>query len=145
MAAAITIIPTRWCAAAIASCRSTSMSRAVRRPPKRCSTAFCSCRRRSGAPRASRARQPTMPLTHQELGQHLLDSLPGAVERAEDLAGELTVTVAGASIVPVLSFLRDDPKCVFKQLMDVCGVDYPERERRFDVVYHLLSLKLNQR
>jgi NADH-quinone oxidoreductase subunit C len=86
-----------------------------------------------------------MPLTHQELGQHILDSLPGAVERAEDLAGELTLTVAGASIVPVLSFLRDDAKCMFKQLMDVCGVDYPERERRFDVVYHLLSLKLNQR
>ena len=43
------------------------------------------------------------------------------------------------------TFLRDDPKCLFKQLVDVCGVDWPEREKRFDVVYNLLSLKNNQR
>src|ERR1700730_7407051 len=55
MAAAITIIPTRWCAAAIASCRSTSMCRAVRRPQRRCSTACCCCKRRSAALRRSNA------------------------------------------------------------------------------------------
>jgi NADH-quinone oxidoreductase subunit C len=86
-----------------------------------------------------------MKLSPTDLGQHILDSLPGAVERAEDLAGELTLTVRADAIVPILAFLRDDAKCLFKQLMDVCGVDYPDRERRFDVVYHLLSLKLNQR
>ena len=86
-----------------------------------------------------------MKLSPTDLGQHILDSLPGAVERAEDLAGELTLTARGDAIVPVLTFLRDDAKCLFKQLMDVCGVDYPDRMRRFDVVYHLLSLKLNQR
>ena len=43
------------------------------------------------------------------------------------------------------TFLRDDPRCLFKQLIDVCGVDWPEREKRFDVVYNLLSLKNNQR
>jgi len=86
-----------------------------------------------------------MKLSPTDLGQHILDSLPGAVERAEDLAGELTLTVRADAVVPILAFLRDDGKCLFKQLMDVCGVDYPDRERRFDVVYHLLSLKLNQR
>lgn len=44
-----------------------------------------------------------------------------------------------------LTFLRDDTNCLFKILVDVCGVDYPEREERFEVVYHLLSLKHNQR
>jgi NADH-quinone oxidoreductase subunit C len=59
--------------------------------------------------------------------------------------GELTVTVAPAAIVRVLSFLRDDVNFQFRQLMDVCGVDYPEREKRFDVVYNLLSLTHNRR
>ena len=45
----------------------------------------------------------------------------------------------------MLTFLRDDANCQFKLLMDVCGVDYPDRDERFDVVYNLLSLKLNQR
>jgi NADH-quinone oxidoreductase subunit C len=57
----------------------------------------------------------------------------------------LMVTVRGAAIVRVLTFLRDDTNCQFKLLMDLCGVDYPEREQRFDVVYNLLSLKQNQR
>ena len=52
---------------------------------------------------------------------------------------------ATASIVKVVTFLRDDTGCLFKQLVDVCGVDWPGRELRFDVVYHLLSMKHNQR
>ena len=63
-----------------------------------------------------------------------------AVDRAE-----LTVTVAPHAIVRVLSFLRDDVNFQFRQLMDVCGVDHPEREKRFDVVYNLLSLTHNRR
>ncbi|HEY8194577.1 MAG TPA: NADH-quinone oxidoreductase subunit C [Hyphomicrobium sp.] len=59
--------------------------------------------------------------------------------------GELTVTVARDKIVDVLTKLRDDPKCQFEVLLDICGVDYPERSERFDVVYHLLSPRLNQR
>jgi len=58
---------------------------------------------------------------------------------------ELTITVAGDAVVRVLTYLRDEPALLFKELVDVCGVDYPERERRFDVVYHLLSLHHNQR
>lgn len=71
------------------------------------------------------------------LGDHLLD--------AEIARGELTIRVPAVSIRRVLTYLRDDPHMLFKELVDLCGVDYPERERRFDVVYHLLSLKHNQR
>ena len=58
---------------------------------------------------------------------------------------ELTLDVARDKIVEVLTFLRDDAKCQFEVLIDICGVDWPAREKRFDVVYHLLSPRLNQR
>ena len=54
--------------------------------------------------------------------------------------GELTLTRGARRIVrAVLTLLRDDPACLFEQLIDICGVDYPERAERFDVVYNLLS------
>ena len=59
--------------------------------------------------------------------------------------GELTLVVQGPEIVRALTFLRDEPALLFKELVDLCGVDYPSRERRFDVVYHLLSVRHNQR
>ncbi len=59
--------------------------------------------------------------------------------------GEQTLTANAADIVEVLTYLRDDPACQFVVLIDICGVDYPERAKRFDVVYHLLSPRLNQR
>ena len=59
--------------------------------------------------------------------------------------GELTLHVAAETIADVLTKLRDDPKCQFEVLIDICGVDYPARETRFEVVYHLLSPRLNQR
>jgi NADH-quinone oxidoreductase subunit C len=59
--------------------------------------------------------------------------------------GELTLNIARDKIVEVLTFLRDDPQCRFEVLIDICGVDWPSREKRFDVVYHLLSPRLNQR
>ena len=59
--------------------------------------------------------------------------------------GELTLHVHTGAIVRVLIYLRDQPNCQFKMMVDLCGVDYPEREERFEVVYHLLSLKHNQR
>jgi NADH-quinone oxidoreductase subunit C len=74
-----------------------------------------------------------------------------AVERGSVVSGwhvafgELTVTVAVDSIVPFVAFLRDDPRFGFLNLTDVCGVDYPAREKRFDVVYHLLSPRQNVR
>lgn len=59
--------------------------------------------------------------------------------------GELTLTVYAGSILRVLTILRDHSKFHFKQLIDVCSVDYPDRPQRYDVVYHLLSLTNNTR
>ena len=59
--------------------------------------------------------------------------------------GELTITVKRGSIVDVLRFLRDDSQTQFWNIIDICGVDYPQREERFDVVYHLLSPRVNAR
>ncbi|MBM3632796.1 MAG: NADH-quinone oxidoreductase subunit C [Alphaproteobacteria bacterium] len=58
---------------------------------------------------------------------------------------ELTLTVYAGSITRVLTILKDNSKCLFKQLIDICSIDYPERLQRFDVVYHLLSVEKNQR
>ena len=78
----------------------------------------------------------------QELGDHISQAT-GAM--ASVRLGELMLETTGDKVIALLTFLRDDPKCLFKQLIDVCGVDWPEREKRFDVVYNLLSLKNNQR
>lgn len=59
--------------------------------------------------------------------------------------GELSIKVPASSIVRVLTVLKEHPHCLFKMLVDVCGVDYPNDPQRFRVVYHLLSLELNQR
>ena len=80
-----------------------------------------------------------------ELGDYIAGSLPGIVLKAEDLQGELTLTAEGGQIIRLMTFVRDDARCLFKVLMDVCGVDYPDRPRRFDVVYHLLSPRHNLR
>lgn len=59
--------------------------------------------------------------------------------------GELTITVVREEIVAVLTTLRDEPELRFEVPVDLCGVDYPQRAERFDVVYHLLSPRKNQR
>jgi NADH-quinone oxidoreductase subunit C len=80
-----------------------------------------------------------------ELGEHVRNALPEAVLSAKLRLGELVIAVHRGSIVKVLTFLRDDANCQFRLLVDVCGVDYPERELRFEVVYNLLSVTQNQR
>src|SRR5262245_14706763 len=80
-----------------------------------------------------------------DLAKHLHGLLAGKIERSHISFGELTITVAAASILSTLTSLRDDKDCQFEQLIDICGVDYPERGKRFDVVYHLLSPRRNQR
>jgi len=77
------------------------------------------------------------------LADRIQAGAPGTVARIA--FAELTLTVEAADIVRVLAFLRDDPECEFKILIDICGVDYPNRPKRFDVVYHLLSVAKNQR
>ncbi len=63
----------------------------------------------------------------------------------EDSVGELSVRVKRDALVRVLTYLRDDVNCQFKQLVDICGVDYPDREERFEVVYNMLSMTHNFR
>jgi NADH-quinone oxidoreductase subunit C len=80
--------------------------------------------------------------TLEALGEHLASKLGVGV--AVDY-GELTVTAEAAGILPVLKFLRDDPECRFVCFTDIAGADYPQREQRFDIVYHLLSPYKNRR
>jgi len=79
------------------------------------------------------------------LGEHIATSLENEVISTGVAFGELTVVARAEHVQKVLTFLRDDQECMFKQMIDLCGADYPERTRRFDVVYHLLSVQLNQR
>lgn len=80
-----------------------------------------------------------------EFGEYVDAALGGAVLAMTFDRGELAISVDRDVLVTVLTFLRNDVNCQFKQLMDVCGADYPEREQRFDVVYNLLSLSHNRR
>ncbi|MCH8214046.1 MAG: NADH-quinone oxidoreductase subunit C [Proteobacteria bacterium] len=86
-----------------------------------------------------------MDLALKDLGDYVAEALPQEVLGTEIEFDELMVRARRELIVKVLTFLRDDVNCRFQQLMDVCGVDYPEREKRFEVVYNLLSLTHNMR
>jgi NADH-quinone oxidoreductase subunit C len=81
----------------------------------------------------------------EELGTKIADALPGAVRGWNVAFGELTLDAEGAEIIRVLTHLRDHPDCRFTVLIDITAVDWPQREKRFDVVYHLLSLTGNCR
>ncbi len=70
---------------------------------------------------------------------------PEAFISAEIVRDELTVTVALDRIPEAIRFLRDDGTCQFTTLIDICGLDFPEREKRFEIVYHLLSMRQNLR
>ena len=82
-----------------------------------------------------------------DLGDHIRSSeaVADLVKRYEVKHGELTVYAERDGIVKLAKFLKDDNQCVFETLIDICGVDWPERSQRFDVVYHFLSMRLNQR
>jgi NADH dehydrogenase (ubiquinone) Fe-S protein 3 len=74
-------------------------------------------------------------------GSYLLQCLPRFVQQFSVLKDELTLYICPAGVVPVLTFLRDHGRCQFKSVQDISGADYPERAKRFEVVYHLLSYK----
>ncbi len=80
-----------------------------------------------------------------ELSEYITVGLREKVTGTEIALGELVVRVERGDLVRALTFLRDDTNCQFKCLMDICGVDYPEREERFEIVYNLLSLTNNNR
>ena len=84
-------------------------------------------------------------LTLSELGEQIAVNQGKAVLDWSVKFGELTLVTDVKNIVGLLTYLHDNPKCLFRQLIDLCGVDYPARDKRFDVVYHLLSTANNQR
>ena len=73
----------------------------------------------------------------------LSTAVPGVSGAAVE-QGELVVRTGRATLLSLMTLLRDDPRFRFEQLMDLCGVDFPERAERFDVVYNLLSVTINQ-
>lgn len=81
----------------------------------------------------------------QQMEAYCKGALGDAIVGSKLAYGELTLDVARDRIIDVLTFLRDDGKCLFEVPIDICGVDWPARTERFDVVYHLLSPRLNQR
>src|SRR4051812_16137866 len=133
MAAAITIIPMPWSEAATVSCRWTSMCRVARPPPKRWSMASCCCSGKSAVPEPLSADMTDLA----QLSESIKSALGGAVTGVTLARGELTLDVAAADILKVMVHLRNSED--FKILVDLCGTDWPERAKRFDVVYHLLS------
>ncbi|MCB2099934.1 MAG: NADH-quinone oxidoreductase subunit C [Rhodobacterales bacterium] len=86
-----------------------------------------------------------MDLALRDLGDFIADTLHKEVTGTEIRLDELMVEAKRDSIVRVLTFLRDDANCKFRQMVDICGVDYPEDAERFEVVYNLLSLSHNRR
>ena len=81
----------------------------------------------------------------QALSDHIASSLGETVEASAIAYDELTIVVRREDIVRVVTFLRDDPQCRFVCFIDICGADYPAREKRFDVVYHFLAPHHNRR
>ncbi|HOO51780.1 MAG TPA: NADH-quinone oxidoreductase subunit C [Alphaproteobacteria bacterium] len=88
-----------------------------------------------------------VPETHhlQEAGEALHEKFRDVMPSFEIVCGELILNVTRSGLLAVLGYLRDDDGCRFAQLIDICGVDYPDRDERFEVVYQLLSLKHNAR
>lgn len=80
-----------------------------------------------------------------ELQSYLAERLESVIDKSVFAYNELTIVAKLDAITDVLSFLKDDSHCQFVGLVDICGVDFPEREKRFDVVYHLLSPRHNLR
>ena len=81
----------------------------------------------------------------EDLGDYIAGLSADDLEEHRLINDELVLVTRPKSLRKVMRFLRDDSQCLFKILVDVTGVDYPERERRFDVVYNLLSISHNQR
>jgi NADH-quinone oxidoreductase subunit C len=79
------------------------------------------------------------------LAEYVSAALPGAVLSSEIRHDQLICRVEREALPRVLGFVRDDAKCRFTMLCDICGVDYPDRPLRFEVIYNLLSMSLNQR
>ena len=81
----------------------------------------------------------------QDLGDRLAEAFPQEVFGHAISHGELVLDARREGIARLMAYLRDDAQCLFKVLVDICGVDHPDRPERFEIVYNLLSLKHNRR
>lgn len=80
-----------------------------------------------------------------ELGEHISTAMPDAVRRFEVRFGELTLFAERDAITTLADYLKLNSMCMFETLIDICGADYPARGQRFEVIYHFLSMRMNQR
>lgn len=80
-----------------------------------------------------------------ELGEHIAAAMPDAVRKYDVKFGDLTLYAERDAIVTLAEFLARDSLCNFETMIDICGVDYPERSQRFEIVYHFLSMRMNHR
>ncbi len=80
-----------------------------------------------------------------DLGDYLEAAAGDDLLAVEVVYDQLNLVIRRDALIKVLTFLRDDQNCQFKQLVDLTAVDHPDQAERFEVVYNLLSLKLNQR
>jgi NADH-quinone oxidoreductase subunit C len=87
---------------------------------------------------------PVAPGTPAALLAQAVGTLPGVTHTRVD-KDEVVAFAGRDGLAALMTALRDDPRFAFEQMMDICGVDWPERAERFDVVYNLLSVSLNQR
>jgi NADH-quinone oxidoreductase subunit C len=81
----------------------------------------------------------------EDLGRYIAGTMSGVVIGHSVTHNELTLTASAAEIVALITFLKTDARCRFTTLIDIAGVDYPHRAKRFNLVYHLLSMQKNQR
>ena len=82
---------------------------------------------------------------HKDIQKILIERFGGRDLETYIKSDELTIVISKSNLIKVINFLKEDKDFQFKQLIDICGVDYPNRLERFEIVYHLLSLSLNQR
>jgi len=80
-----------------------------------------------------------------DLKTYICNALDGKIDAASIDFGEINLSVSAGNLISILRFLRDDMQTQFVSIIDICGVDYPGRKKRFDVVYHLLSPRQNMR
>ena len=93
----------------------------------------------------NKAYQDSYNKRHLDIQKILIERFSGGGLETYIKSDELTITIDKSNLIKVISFLKEDKDFQFKQLIDICGVDYPNRLERFEIVYHLLSLNLNQR
>ena len=80
-----------------------------------------------------------------DLKTYICDALDGKIDASSIDFGEINLSISAGNLISILRFLRDDMQTQFVSIIDICGVDYPGRKKRFEVVYHLLSPRQNMR